>query len=116
MGEPPPEPERPAFRDTALVYMRVLERLCQRLVPIYAIALDMPADTFDAACAEPRIILRMSHYPPLGQDENDDFSLVPHTDSGFMILLAPNPVPPASRSRRPTVAGSTLPVSRTRSL
>jgi isopenicillin N synthase-like dioxygenase len=60
VGEPPPEPERPAFRDTALVYMRVLERLCQRLVPIYAIALDMPADTFDAACAEPRIILCMS--------------------------------------------------------
>ena len=83
----------PGFRDTALAYMRALERLCQRLAPIYAVALDMPADTFDAAYAEPHIILRMSHYPPLGDDENDDVSLVPHTDSGFMTLLAPNPVP-----------------------
>jgi isopenicillin N synthase-like dioxygenase len=73
--------------------MRALERLCQRLVPIYAAALDMPTDTFDAAYAEPHIILRMSHYPPLGDDERDDVSLVPHTDSGFMTLLAPNPVP-----------------------
>jgi isopenicillin N synthase-like dioxygenase len=83
----------PGFRDTALAYMRALERLCQRLVPIYAVALDMPADTFGAAYAEPHIILRMSHYPPLGDDEDDDVSLVPHTDSGFMTLLAPNPVP-----------------------
>jgi isopenicillin N synthase-like dioxygenase len=83
----------PGFRDTALAYMRALERLCQRLVPIYAAALDMPADAFDAAYAEPHIILRMSHYPPLGDDEDDDLSLVPHTDSGFMTLLAPNPVP-----------------------
>jgi isopenicillin N synthase-like dioxygenase len=84
--------EVPGFRETALAYMRALERLCQRLVPIYAVALDMPPDTFDAAYAEPHIILRMSHYPPLG-DDDDDVSLVPHTDSGFMTLLAPNPVP-----------------------
>jgi isopenicillin N synthase-like dioxygenase len=82
----------PGFRETALAYMRALERLCQRLVPIYAVALDMPPDTFDAAYAEPHIILRMSHYPPL-DDDDDDVSLVPHTDSGFMTLLAPNPVP-----------------------
>ena len=81
----------PGFRETALAYMRALERLCQRLVAIYAVALDMPPDTFDAAYAEPHIILRMSHYPRL--DDDDDVSLVPHTDSGFMTLLAPNPVP-----------------------
>jgi isopenicillin N synthase-like dioxygenase len=83
----------PGFRDTALTYMRALERLCRRLVPIYAVAIDLPPDTFDAAYAEPHIILRMSHYPPLGDDEVEDVSLVPHTDSGFMTLLAPNPVP-----------------------
>ena len=85
--------ELPGFRETALAYMHALERLCQRLVPIYAMALGMPADTFDAAYAEPHIILRMSHYPPLDDGHDDEISLVPHTDSGFMTLLAPNPVP-----------------------
>jgi isopenicillin N synthase-like dioxygenase len=83
----------PGFRETALAYMHALERLCQRLVPIYAMALGMPPDTFDAAYAQPHIILRMSHYPPLDDGHDDEISLVPHTDSGFMTLLAPNPVP-----------------------
>src|SRR5262249_7788663 len=83
----------PGFRGTALAYMQPPERVCQRLVPLSAPAPAMPADTFDAAYAEPHIILRMSHYPPLGADDDDEVSLVPHTDSGFMTLLPPNPVP-----------------------
>jgi isopenicillin N synthase-like dioxygenase len=83
----------PGFRDTTLRYIAALEALCRRLVPLYAVALDLPADTFDAAYAEPHIILRLSHYPPLAPDDADGISLVPHTDSGFMTLLPPNPVP-----------------------
>src|SRR5437667_447868 len=41
------------FRTTALEYMRSLEALCRRLVPLYALALDLPADFFDAGFAEP---------------------------------------------------------------
>src|SRR5262245_20070208 len=55
----------PGFRETALAYMGALERLCRRLVPIYAVALGMPPDTFDRAYAEPHVILRMSRYPSL---------------------------------------------------
>src|SRR5262245_36424740 len=81
----------PGFRETALAYMRAMEALCRRLVPIYATALDLPADAFDQAYAEPHLILRLTHYPPLASDAA--VSLTPHTDSGFMTLLAPNPVP-----------------------
>src|SRR5215212_2410249 len=83
----------PGFRETTLEYMGTLEALCRRLVPLYALAGDLPADFFDACFGEPHMILRMSRYPVVdGQDETVA-SLVPHTDSGFMTLLPPNRVP-----------------------
>ena len=85
--------ELPGFRETALAYMQAMETLCRRLVPIYAAALDLPPDAFDRAYAEPHLILRLTHYPPLDRGEAASLSLTPHTDSGFMTLLAPNPVP-----------------------
>jgi isopenicillin N synthase-like dioxygenase len=83
----------PGFRETALDYMRTLEMLCRRLVPLYALALDLPADFFDECFAEPHMILRMSRYPVIDSEDEALASLVPHTDSGFMTLLPPNPVP-----------------------
>ena len=73
--------------------MRTLETLCRRLVPLYALALDLPADFFDSCFAEPHMILRMSRYPIIDGDDETVASLVPHTDSGFMTLLPPNVVP-----------------------
>src|SRR5262249_15601702 len=83
----------PGFRETVLAYMGAMETLCRRLVPIYATALDLPPDAFDRAYTEPHLIQRMTHYPPLAADEAASLSLTPHTDSGFMTLLASNPVP-----------------------
>ncbi|HJU15499.1 MAG TPA: 2-oxoglutarate and iron-dependent oxygenase domain-containing protein [Stellaceae bacterium] len=83
----------PGFRETALAYMRTLEALCRRLVPLYASALGLSADFFDACFAEPHMILRMSRYPVIDGSDETLASLVPHTDSGFMTLLPPNPVP-----------------------
>src|SRR5205085_1179983 len=67
--------------------------LCRRLVPLYALALDVPADFFDACFTEPHMILRMSRYPVIDGEDQTVASLVPHTDSGFMTLLPPNRVP-----------------------
>ena len=83
----------PGFRATTLEYMQTLEALCRRLVPLYAMALDLPADFFDACFAVPHMILRMSRYPVIDDEDETVASLVPHTDSGFMTLLPPNPVP-----------------------
>ena len=83
----------PGFRETALEYMRTLEALCRRLVPLYALALDLPAEFFDECFAEPHMILRISRYPVIDGEDEALASLVPHTDSGFMTLLPPNPVP-----------------------
>jgi isopenicillin N synthase-like dioxygenase len=80
------------FREAALAYMGTLEALCQKLVRLYALALDLPETFFDKCFAKPHMILRMSRYPAIdGADESVE-SLVPHTDSGFMTLLPPNKV------------------------
>lgn len=83
----------PGFRARALEYMQTLEALCRRLVLLYALALDLPADFFEACFAKPHMILRMSRYPVIDGEDETVASLVPHTDSGFMTLLPPNPVP-----------------------
>ena len=83
----------PGFRETVLSYMIAMERLCQRLVPIYAVALDLPPDYFDAMFARGNMIQRLSHYPPRASYDENEFSIAPHTDSGFMTLLAPSNVP-----------------------
>ena len=54
----------PGFRDTVLAYMTAMEALGRRLVPIYAVALGLPADYFDAMFARPNMIQRLTHYPP----------------------------------------------------
>ena len=82
----------PGFREATLEYMRTLESLCRRLVPLYALALEVPTDCFDACFAEPHLILRMSRYPVIDDEDETVASLVPHTDSGFMTLLPPNRV------------------------
>ncbi len=83
----------PGFRDTVLAYMTAMESLGRRLVPIYAVALDLPADYFDAMFEKPNMIQRLSHYPPRPSYDDNEFSIAPHTDSGFMTLLAPSAVP-----------------------
>jgi isopenicillin N synthase-like dioxygenase len=83
----------PGFRDTVLAYMAAMESLCKRLVPIYAVALDLPPGYFDAMFEKPNMIQRLSHYPPRTSYDENEFSIAPHTDSGFMTLLAPSAVP-----------------------
>ena len=81
------------FHETALAYMAALEQLGKRLVRIYAVALDLPADYFDPMFKQPNMIQRFTHYPPQPHYEDNQFSIAPHTDSGFMTLLAPSAVP-----------------------
>jgi isopenicillin N synthase-like dioxygenase len=82
----------PGFRQQTLKYMSAMEALCQKLVPLYALALGLPADHFKAYFRKPHFILRQSRYPLIDASDDKIASLVPHTDSGFMTLLPPNKV------------------------
>jgi isopenicillin N synthase-like dioxygenase len=83
----------PGFRDTVLAYMTAMENLGRRLVPVYAVALGLPADYFDAMFTQPNMIQRLTHYPPQPAYQDNEFSIAPHTDSGFATFLAPSEVP-----------------------
>jgi isopenicillin N synthase-like dioxygenase len=75
-----------------LAYFEALEALAHRMLPIYATALDLPADWFDPAFARDRSTLRLAHYPP-APVLADQFGSAPHSDGGFMTLLAQAQVP-----------------------
>jgi isopenicillin N synthase-like dioxygenase len=85
--------ELPGFRDTIVTYCDTLERLAQKLVPLYARALELPANYFDAPFGESQYKLRMTHYPAIDGPVDDEFGIAPHTDTSFLTLLAPNDVP-----------------------
>ncbi len=82
----------PGFRDTALRYYDALDALAQAMLPLYAIALDLPAGYFGPLCDRPLTNLRFTHYPPATYGANE-FGIAPHSDSSFFTLLAQNRVP-----------------------
>jgi isopenicillin N synthase-like dioxygenase len=85
--------ELPEFKETVLRYMAAMEDLGRRLVKVYAVALELPENFFDSMFQQPSVVQRLSHYPARPNFAENEFSIAPHTDSGFMTLLAPNAIP-----------------------
>ena len=83
----------PGFRESIVAYCEAMERLVQRLMPLYALALDLPATYFDGPFRDAQYKLRMTHYPRHDSPVDDEFGIAPHTDTSFLTLLAPNDVP-----------------------
>ena len=83
----------PGFRDVIVDYCEAMERLVQKIVRLYARALDLPAEYFDGPFKEPQYKLRMTHYPHQAGPPQDEFGIAPHTDTSFLTLLAPNELP-----------------------
>lgn len=89
-----PNPDAlPGFRDTVVEYCHRMEQLCRRMLPIYALALELEPDFFDDAFREPQYSLRMSHYPPAESGDEDQYGVAPHTDSSFLTMLAQSALP-----------------------
>ncbi len=87
----PTEEALPGFRDAVEGYYRRMEVLGQQLLPLYALAADMPADHFGQFFDPALATLRMTHYPPVPA-EHDQWGIDPHSDAGFMTLLPTNEV------------------------
>ncbi|MGQ7847077.1 isopenicillin N synthase family dioxygenase [Granulosicoccus sp. 3-233] len=78
----------PGFRARVEHYAHQMESLGKRLLPVYARALDMPADFFNKAFVNPLYRLRMTHYPAIAHDPENAFGIAPHVDTSFCTILA----------------------------
>ena len=109
-------PDRPDIRGPLTLYQDMMTGLCGRLLPLIAGALGEPADVFDAAFERPTTWLRMLRYPPQPPDAPEDlFGSAPHTDYGFVTLLASPEVgglevrdPDGQWVRPPAIAGGLI--------
>jgi isopenicillin N synthase-like dioxygenase len=86
-------PGMPEFREAMLAYYRAMQAMTCRLVPVFAAALDLPVDYFDAAFAEPNCTIRLIHYLPHPSPEDNEFGFAPHTDNNFITFLAQSALP-----------------------
>src|SRR5882724_10052063 len=82
------------MRVAMVAYFKTLEGLGERLLPVLARALAMPADYFGRFFRnEAHINLRFLHYPPQDTDDEEQFGQGPHTDNSFVTMLAREDVP-----------------------
>ena len=81
-------PDMPDFQAAMTAYYTAMEAMTTRLVPIVAMALNLPPDYFATAFAEPNCTIRLIHYPRHPSPEDDEFGFAPHTDNNFLTFLA----------------------------
>lgn len=83
----------PGFREDVVAYFNAMNALGQKMLPAFAVALDMPADYFTPLFSDiNHATLRMLHYPPTRGGDNA-FGQGPHTDNSFLTILARSEVP-----------------------
>ncbi len=84
----------PDMRHDMMAYFQALGAMCNRMLPVFAVALGMPAEFFAPFFAgEAHANLRFLHYPPKDAGEDNLFGQAPHTDNSFMTALARTDVP-----------------------
>lgn len=83
--------ELPELREVALDYMAKMTALGQSMAGGLAEALELPRDWFLPFFDEPTLFLRLLHYPRQA-DESGLFGSAPHTDYGFITILAQDEV------------------------
>ncbi len=76
----------PGFRQFLVRYWDALESFSRSLLPVFAVALDLPHGYFDDAFEDAQCVLRLSHFPPVVYQDNQ-FGLAPHTDANFFTVL-----------------------------
>jgi isopenicillin N synthase-like dioxygenase len=86
-------PDMPQFRAATIAYYAAMEAMTTRLVPVVAMALGLPLDYFAEAFAEPNCTIRLIHYPPQPNPEDNEFGFAPHTDNNFITFLAQSALP-----------------------
>lgn len=79
----------PGFKETSLAYIKALDNLSEKLLVVYAVALEQDPDFFSPGFKFPWSSLRYSHYPNREYAKNE-YGIAPHSDSSFFTILAQN--------------------------
>ena len=82
------------MRAAMIGYMKTLERVGERMLPVLARSLEMPAAYFTPFFTdEAHLNVRFLHYPPQDCEDDEQFGQGPHTDNSFITMLAREEVP-----------------------
>ena len=87
----PAEDLLPGFRSVVETYVSQMSALGRQMLDAITIALGMPKGSLAHHFAKPTTFLRLLHYPTQ-RDEDGLFGSAPHTDYGFITLLAQDDV------------------------
>lgn len=83
----PPEDALPGFRENMLAYYAAVEALGHKMLPLYALALDLPVDYFEPFFTDPMWTTRNAFYPGNPEAVKNQFGLSPHRDHSFITFL-----------------------------
>lgn len=78
----------PGFKEACLEYYDALHGLARRFLPALALALDLPPEHFEQYFRRPTTSLRLLHYPRQETQTENSYGHAPHTDYGFLTILA----------------------------
>jgi isopenicillin N synthase-like dioxygenase len=81
----PTAPEAEFFRPAIYRYYNDMFNYSKRLLRIFALALELPEDHFDAVTTAPMTNVRVVHYPP--QESDTDVGIGAHTDFCWFTLV-----------------------------
>lgn len=86
-------PTLPGFRETVVAYEQAMLQLAQRVTHVVADVLDDRDRVMPRSFERPTTWLRLLHYPSQPPTAPDDvYGSAPHTDFGFITLLAQDDV------------------------
>ena len=86
-------PPDPSFRDVVTRYDTAVRELASRLLAPFSVAVGEEAGFFARFFAPPSTALKLIHYPPAPAARPEDlFGIHPHTDYGFLTILAQDDV------------------------
>ncbi|CBX90304.1 hypothetical protein LEMA_P064300.1 [Plenodomus lingam JN3] len=83
----PTHPSALFLRPTLYTYYTALFTFSKRLLPIFALALDLPESHFDSITTHPMTNVRAVHYPPQPPDATADVGIGAHTDFCWFTLV-----------------------------
>lgn len=79
----------PGFRETVEAYMREVDTLGKKLLPVWAASLELEPGFFDPYFENPYNYFRIAKYPRTEFVAEREFGLGAHADTGFMTFLPP---------------------------